>query len=153
VYKQSLRVSYSRDAGTAAATGQCLSTVNTQQSVCRGLALHSASTHFPVRSPHTISQSWLKKSKADVFTHHVHYRATLTGLVLHYQWPVSLTCRPTSLRVPCCCLCQSATLCNNSNIMESQWSGYCCCFDVCQVFTWTDYPYIVYRLLCRSSKT
>jgi len=54
--KQTLRVSYSRHASTAAAaTGQCLSTVNTQQSVCRGLAVHSAnSTHFPVHSRHTL---------------------------------------------------------------------------------------------------
>jgi len=111
----------------------------------RGAFGHSIRLQSPLpssQSPH-ISQSWLK-SKADV-------SSLLTCTIARQrQAPCPTTngqyvYRPTSLRVPCCCLCQSVTLCiSNSNIMESQWSGYCsCCYDVFQVFTRTDYVHRV----------
>jgi len=60
---QSLRVSYSRDASSSNNKSVSVNSQHsTEQSACRGLAVHSASrTHFPwgSQSPH-ISQSWLK---------------------------------------------------------------------------------------------
>ena len=92
------------------------SSSNRSVSVSQQSTLNSQTVHGLSRS----IQPAVPTPPSTVATHqqvmtHMHYRATPTGPVPHYKWPVSLTCRPTSLRVPCRCLCQSATLCSQTH--------------------------------------